>query len=130
MVALEHALGCGDPELLQIKQGGVSSRLLKTANEIAHAHAYAACRVFQWKGLVEMLVHPLLCAGNIVVGMVGFQGDNSKSGLPGTRRLDEQCLGGLHCNLVTAESFDKVYAEVERSIHTATTIKTAVFGHH
>ena len=46
MVTLQQALGGGDSELLQIDQRAVSGGLLKTANEIAQAHAYAPCRGF------------------------------------------------------------------------------------
>src|SRR5579862_499700 len=72
MVAFQHALGGGDPQLLQVDQGAVSRGLFEAADEIAHAHAHAARRVFERKGLGEILVHPLLRAGDRVVGMIGL----------------------------------------------------------
>src|SRR5207248_10929043 len=60
MVALQQALGGGYAQLLQIDQRTVSRCLLKAADEIAQAHAYAPGRGLERERLVKILVHPLL----------------------------------------------------------------------
>ena len=72
MVALQQALGGGDAQLLQIDQGAVSGGLLKAADEIAQAHAHAPGRSLEREGLVKILVQPFLCAGDTLIGMLGF----------------------------------------------------------
>src|ERR1700722_4290588 len=72
MVALQQALGGGDPQLLQVDQRAVSGGLLEAANEVALAHADAPGRSFEGKGLVKILVQPLLRAGDALIRVLGL----------------------------------------------------------
>src|SRR5580692_7020208 len=47
VIALQHSLGRGNPQFLQVDQRTVSRRLLKTAHEITYAHAYAPRWLFK-----------------------------------------------------------------------------------
>src|SRR5262249_11472867 len=106
MVALQEALGSGDPQLLQVHQRAVSGGLLKAPDEIAEAHAHAPGSSFERKTSTKILVQPLLCAGDVVILVLGLKWNYGEPGLPCAGRLNEHCLGALHGNFVTAEFFD------------------------
>src|SRR6266850_768193 len=108
MVALEKALGRGDSQLLQVDQRTVSGSLLKAANEIARAHADAMRGSLERERPVKILMQPLLRAGDGVVGVLGFQRDDSEASLPCAGRVDEQRLGALHGNVVAAKFLDQI----------------------
>src|SRR5215467_11792091 len=99
--------------------------MLKPTDKVSDAHADASCGILQQESLGEILVHPFLGTGDGVVGMVGLQRNDGEPGLPGARRFNEQRFGGLHGDLVAAESLDKVNAEVQRRVDSATAIKPA-----
>src|SRR5262249_43407875 len=73
MVALQEALGSGDPQLLQVHQRAVSGGLLKAPDEIAEAHAHAPGSSFEGKTSTKILVQPLLCARDAVVAVLGLK---------------------------------------------------------
>src|SRR3954471_5184514 len=60
MVALQHPLRRGDPQLLQVDQRAVTRSLLETPHKVPHAHAHALRRIFERKCLREILVNPVL----------------------------------------------------------------------
>src|SRR4029079_10642960 len=82
MVALQQALGGGDPQLLQVDQRTVSGGLLEAADEISQAHAHPPGRGLERERLMKILVQPLLRAGDAVIGMLGLCRNNSEPGLP------------------------------------------------
>lgn len=73
MVALQKALGSGDAQLLQIHQRAVSGGLFKAPNEIAEAHAHPTGSSFERKTSLEILVQPLLRAGDAVIAVLGLE---------------------------------------------------------
>src|SRR3954470_22532118 len=98
VVALKHALGCSNPQFLQVSQWGITGSFLEASHEISRAHTNSMRRLLEREGFGRVLVHPFLSAGNVVIRMVGFQWHDCETGLPGTRRFYEQRLGGLHGN--------------------------------
>ena len=72
MIGLEEAFGGGDPELLQVQQWAVSSSVLKSANEVAQAHARVRGEGLEQKAFMKVLVQPLLRAKDAVVTMLRF----------------------------------------------------------
>lgn len=103
MIIFQQALRGGNTQLLQIGQWAVSGRLLEAADEIAQAHTQAPGRSVEQKGPMKILVQPILCGRNGIIVMLGLQRDYGETGLPGTRRIDQHCLGALHCDVVSAE---------------------------
>src|SRR5580692_7445654 len=124
MVALQHPLGGGNPQFLQIGQRAVTRRLLEAANEIANAHAHPARRIFQRKCRRKMLVHPFLRARDGIVRMIGLQRYDREARLPGSWRLDQKRLSRLHRHFVAAESFDEVNAQVQRRVYSTAAIES------
>ncbi len=110
--------------------GAISSRLLEPADEVAQAHAYAAGHRFELEVALEVAVQPLLCGGDNLVTVLGLQRDNGKAGLPGAGSADDQRLRGLQRDLMSAEFFNNIQAQVERRIHASATIKAAILSDH
>src|SRR5215475_8872510 len=106
MVALQEALGSGDPQLLQVHQRAVSGGLFKAPDEIAEAHAHAPGRSLEWKTSLKILVQPLLCAGDAVIAVLGLKWNYGEPGLPCAGRLNQHRLRALHGNFVPAEFLD------------------------
>jgi len=112
MIAFEQAFGGGDAKFLEVGQGAVTGGLFETANEIAQAHADVASERIERKVSMEVLVHPLLRVADGVIGVLGFEGNNGKAGLPGARSFDEQGLGTLQGDFVTAVTLHQKEAEI------------------
>ena len=127
-VALEHRLGGFDAHRLHIGAGQTAGRRLEAAQQGARRQADLLRELVQRRGLAIVRLQIELARADRRIVVRGRDRQERVSGLAGARHGQEQRLRRLHRDLVAAELFHEVEADIRRRRHPAAAQEPRILG--